>query len=1163
MKFFTMTPERLKTLLAAVALTAAAVDVFPFAWQPTIQNPNPAFDVTSSFAVENLTFLCNGVEGPALTEVLPVWIDEDGNEIAARSGIKDPNGWNPEEFTYLFSMADFKSNGEYTLLFPEGLLVNSAGERSDKLEWQFSFDVNELAPPMFEDFKVVSVSPDFSEPQGVWNDQRVSVSTNHNESIGLTTLQLFDVTAGESLALSSNFASGRGLGYGSPVAWNVAGNYKFYEGHEYRADFVFYNGRDQYGSMGEPTAVVDRASFSFVGKVEPYAYSPVSLVEVTPVPGVSLISSPADAVFTYTFSGPVSLYKAETPLGSAGVKVYPQSCISSNEDKTVWTLDLSKDSFIASQNSTVIINVYVRDADGSQVQGNEGSEENSCFQYEWECELGAVQLSVVTPLAGSTLDKLSRVTVKSVDGSSLSWSWMGTATVSSEADGQLGRLYMDSSNAMSSSEVSFTQWIPAGASSPQLLDISEEGAYTVYFSHGCFFTGSDSDSGQSRSVSSSFRISTGGEVPPSFDDFKVLSVYPDLQQTQGEWSGQTVTLNTNCNDAIGLVTLVVTDQTSGQYVLRSNNSSTGRAPGNSSEISWSVPGSYKFLQGHRYNAEFIFYNGSGELGGQPGDAPEVGRVSYQFSGSVPEYTYSPFSLESVEPTPGLFTVSSPDKAVFKYSFSGPVEIYKAVSQKADWSIEEYPTSCLSSNADKTVWTLDLSGNEYVRNLDGALLISVYARDFDGLQLKGNYGDKENSCFRYEWDCILGSRAVAVASPAMDSEVETLTEITVRSVDGLPLSWAWGSGAVLDEDGKEIGQLGYVESSDAEQADAVRFSWWIPSGESALQPLCLETKGKYSVSFGQGAFLVGNESDQKRSLAVSSSFSVSGRTYSLYSLVGVTPEPEVVISDPAQALFVYSFSGPVDVYKVVTPLEDGQTLEYPASCLSSNEDRTVWTLDLSESEYVLDLDGTLVISIYARDLDGYPLQGNYGSEVDSCFRYEWECTVGAVPEIRDTLVYESVEPQPGSVVTSISDIRVIYSETAVPVVSSVDVYVEGEDEPVAKALLESDSEDIKVVAVLLEEPVAKAGVYSIVFPQGVIVDETFAVTEGKRGFYNPDFTLVYTVEPEDDAVDAMTVAVGHDVYDMHGRIVVHDADSSDLERLQKGIYVSNGKKIVIK
>lgn len=1138
----------------------AAADVFPFAWTPVIQTPNPAFDVTSVYSLQNLSFICNDVERTVITDVMPVWIDEDGNEIPARSGSQNPNGWNPDEYTYSFDPADFKINGEYMLLFPEGLLTDAAGGRSDRREIPFSFDLQELTPPMFEDFEVLSVSPDFSEPQAIWSDQIVTINTNHNDAVGLVTLQLIDLTDGGSMAISTNYTTGRLLGNNSPITWEVVGEYMFYKDHEYRADFVFYNGRDQYTDTGEPVPVVDRASFIFKGDVEPYAYSPVTLLDVSPDPDSTLISTLSQAVFTYSFSGPVNVYKAETPMGSSGVMLFPQELLSSNDDKTVWTLNLSKSDFLLTQSSAVVINIYARDEDGLQLQGNEGNEENSCFQIEWECEVGASKVIVETPIAGASLTSFSEVIVRSADGKDLSWSWMGSATVSRSGDGVIGTLvYVD--DASVSSRVIFSSWIPTGSTAAIPLDIKEPGDYTVAFSHGCFISGDQSSSRQSRSVSSSFRISDGKDNPPEVG-FKVLSVVPDLSKPQQEWIDRKVVINTNSNDAVGLVTLKMLDVSSGEVMTNSSNYAVGREPGDPSEISWTVPGSYKFFEGHRYRVDFVFYGGRGEAGG-PGTAPEVGRVSYYFDGELPDDTYSSESLVEVSPQPSSVVISDPETAVFTYVFSGPVSVYKVLATLPEGGQEEFPESCLSSSADKTAWTLDLSGNTYVRDLDGKLVISLFAKDLGGKPLQGNYGEKDESCFRYEWDCLLGARTVTVAQPLDDSVVESLTEVTVKSVDGLPISWAGGLASVLNADGSEIGQLGYVAVADVDASDAVRFAWWIPAGASELQPLCLEQKGEYSVAFATGTFLIGNVVDARRSLSVSSSFTVTGRLYSNLSLVGVSPEPmSEVISEPSRAVFTYTFSGPVNVYKAATPLGNGSEVEYPLSCLSSNEEKTTWTLDLSGEEYVLALDAPLVIDIYARDLDGYPVQGNFGEEEDSCFRYEWNCTIGALPEATDTFVWDSVDPESGATVTSLSLIKIVYPDVAIPVEDVVDVYAE-DDVPVLSARIDTDPDDNRVILVSFPEPVTEDGVYSVVFREAMIADVAYVESEGKTGAFCPAFTLVYTVEREDDAVDALTVYSHGDVFDLHGRLVLRMADASRLKMLPKGIYIYNGEKLVIK
>ncbi|MDE5841073.1 MAG: hypothetical protein K2H49_09155, partial [Muribaculaceae bacterium] len=185
---------RIRSLLAVSAIAAIMSDAAAFEWEPVISQPNPSVDVNQLYMLASLSFHCYGVDGVDMTDVMPKWIDEDGAEVVAFSGEHDPWSWDATEFQYNFNVSDFKSNGEYILQFPEGMLINGAGEKSAKVEIPYTFDINDLAGAMFDDFRIISISPDLSQPQSYWSEQPIVVNTNHNDAIGLTTLQVIDKT---------------------------------------------------------------------------------------------------------------------------------------------------------------------------------------------------------------------------------------------------------------------------------------------------------------------------------------------------------------------------------------------------------------------------------------------------------------------------------------------------------------------------------------------------------------------------------------------------------------------------------------------------------------------------------------------------------------------------------------------------------------------------------------------------------------------------------------------------------------------------------------------------------------------------------------------------------------------------------------------------------
>lgn len=515
------------------AVAATSVDAATFDWTPAITCPYVTADVTATWQLETLSFNCTE-PGAEMTSVMPKWIDEDGNEITASGGVHDFWGFDSTSFEYSFNVSDFRKNGEYTLLLPQGLLVNSTGEESAKKEFYYTFDVPELTGAMYDDFKVLSINPNLNSDQGIWSDQKLTVSTNHNSAIGLTKLTMTDLTDGDIMFISSNFATGREPGSDSDISWTVAGDWKFIEGHNYKADLVFYNGKDERNEVGEPTPIVDRVSYRFYGKVEAYKFSPVELVSVEPNPDGYVISDPSQAVFRYIFSGPVNVYKAETPLGPNGTNEYPASCLSSNADKTEWTLNLSDNPFILSEDTNITINVYARDLDGYTVRGNSGYEANSCFQFSWDCELGASTFTII-PAQGAVLDELTQVTCKSDNDKLMAWSWCGTATVQTLSRELVGTLIPDEAP-NNAKQVTFSSWKNAATGEVEPLSITKGGSYVLVFEKGCFIFGTQYDARVSHSMSSGFEI-TGNKyqgdepVPDDQEVFEPVSILPEAGST--------------------------------------------------------------------------------------------------------------------------------------------------------------------------------------------------------------------------------------------------------------------------------------------------------------------------------------------------------------------------------------------------------------------------------------------------------------------------------------------------------------------------------------------------------------------------------------------------------------------------------------------------------
>lgn len=105
------------------------------------------------------------------------------------------------------------------------------------------------------------------------------------------------------------------------------------------------------------------------------------------------------------------------------------------------------------------------------------------------------------------------------------------------------------------------------------------------------------------------------------------------------------------------------------------------------------------------------------------------------------------------------------------------------------------------------------------------------------------------------------------------------------------------------------------------------------------------------------------------------------------------------------------------------------------------------------------------------------------------------------------------------------------------------------------------------SIVLENPLTEIGTYTLTLPAGMFGSDAW-MPGGSEGTCNPE--LVYTVVLTENGatVGVKPVAVGADadkvtVYTLNGVQVLYQADREALKTLNKGIYIVNGKKVVVK
>ena len=98
----------------------------------------------------------------------------------------------------------------------------------------------------------------------------------------------------------------------------------------------------------------------------------------------------------------------------------------------------------------------------------------------------------------------------------------------------------------------------------------------------------------------------------------------------------------------------------------------------------------------------------------------------------------------------------------------------------------------------------------------------------------------------------------------------------------------------------------------------------------------------------------------------------------------------------------------------------------------------------------------------------------------------------------------------------------------------------------------------VVKFTLETPVTEPGVYTFVIPAGTVYNEMYYPESDDFGvewgaLYNPEIRITYTVVAA-DGINGVTVNGKAEIYSLDGRKVTNPT---------KGIYLINGKKVVVK
>jgi hypothetical protein len=259
---------------------------------------------------------------------------------------------------------------------------------------------------------------------------------------------------------------------------------KLIKGHNYK--MIVMGWTNEAAAQSAYNAPEGKATITFSGLTEPFTFSDTKFVNITPANGTT-IKSVDNNNFVVSFSAPVNINKETTfiNLGQGNTAEFESITPSVNgEYANNWTLIVAKD-FLAQYSGQLTISLKATDLEGKVVEGNQGVEEQSYFQFVYPISISATggtsAVNIIsTPANGDVVDSCDSIDIIFSD-----YDEAGIGAGKAILSGPNGEVALgDAEYGMAWNEVI----------QPLYGNAAANGAYTVTFPAGYFILGDGEDS---------------------------------------------------------------------------------------------------------------------------------------------------------------------------------------------------------------------------------------------------------------------------------------------------------------------------------------------------------------------------------------------------------------------------------------------------------------------------------------------------------------------------------------------------------------------------------------------------------------------------------------------------------------------------------------------
>ena len=341
------------------------------------------------------------------------------------------------------------------------------------------------------------------------------------------------------------------------------------------------------------------------------------------------------------------------------------------------------------------------------------------------------------------------------------------------------------------------------------LDIKESGTYTLHVPAGFVTDGTSSN--EAVDFSWTYTYTGGSEGPDTPAELVVKSVSVggvDIKTTPALAAinpNDEIVVNIDPIPEAVMLEVRFKDETNDEFIrtfeIRDNEY-------NKDVVAKPAEGYYRTLAGG--DAVNKFYTGT-EYGiiitaystinvGNPANIV-WGPQTVTFSGATEPYKYSPVTVESVTPENNFEVVDASQPIVITYS--APVTVDKIEASTGGQGatvVDMLPYA--TPNADKTVWTIK-PGKAFWEGSTTDWMFMIYAKDENGLVVKGNSGEDAESYYQVIYSCFMGWPTVDI-SPA-SGMVEELYTFTIANTRGISLSYNYVP-YVVNADGETVAKV---------------------------------------------------------------------------------------------------------------------------------------------------------------------------------------------------------------------------------------------------------------------------------------------------------------------------------------------------------------------